>query len=58
MPRNYKIILSFRIVKEVFFVLARKSRDCAEAYNMYAAQEKPQIDDARAEKNPLLAETG
>jgi len=30
-----------RTGKEGFFVQARKSRVCAEAYNMYAAQEKP-----------------
>jgi hypothetical protein len=47
----------FRIRKEGFFVLARKSRDCAEAYFMYAAQAKPQIDAARAENNPFWTET-
>ncbi|MBA4391479.1 MAG: hypothetical protein C0399_11160 [Syntrophus sp. (in: bacteria)] len=42
---------------EGFFVLARKSRDCAEAHYVYAAQAKPQIDTARAEKNPFRTET-
>ena len=47
----------FRIGKRLFFVPARRSRDCAEAYIMYAAQAIPQIDTAGAEKSPFRTET-
>jgi len=33
----------------------RKSRDCAEAYAMYAAQEIPQIDTEIAQKGHFLS---
>jgi hypothetical protein len=47
---------SFRFGKEGFFVQARKSRDCAEAY-IGTPQASPKIDAAWAEKNPFLMET-
>jgi hypothetical protein len=50
-------IIGFLIGKEGFFVLARRSRDCAEAYFTYVAQAIPQIDTARAEKSPFRMET-
>jgi hypothetical protein len=37
--------------------LARKSRDCEDAYNMYVAQARPLIDAAKAEKGPFRMET-
>ena len=47
----------FLFGKEAFFVLARKSRGCAEAYIGYAAQGTSKIDTARAEKDPFRAKT-
>jgi len=38
--------------------LARKARDCAEAYYAYAAQASPKIDTARAKKGRFRMETG
>ncbi len=37
--------------------MARKSRACAEAYLLYAAQENPKIDTAKAEKGTFRMET-
>ena len=51
------LIRSFRFGKEAFFVLARKSRGCAEAYSQYVAQGTPKVDTARAEKDPFRMET-
>src|SRR5512137_1079607 len=49
--------IGFLTGKRLFFVLARRSRDCAEAYIMYVAQAIPKIDTARAEKSPFRTET-
>ena len=49
--------IGFQFGNEEFFVLARKSRGCAEAYLVYVAQASPMIDTARAEKNRFRMET-
>jgi hypothetical protein len=52
-----KKLFGSRTGKEEFFVPARKSMACAEAYNMYAAQERPQTDADGAEKDPFRTGT-
>ena len=47
----------FQFINEQFFVRSRKSRDCAEAYRAYAAQEIQKIDAEIAEKGHLWMET-
>jgi hypothetical protein len=48
---------SFRFRNQQFFARSRKSRDCAEAYRLYAAQGIPQIDTGIAEKGYFWMET-
>jgi hypothetical protein len=47
----------FRAGSEDFFVVARKSRNCAEAYTKYVAQAITQIDAARAKKDRFQPKT-
>jgi hypothetical protein len=50
--------VSSRIENEGFFVVARKSRDCAEAYiGTPPRKASPQIDAATVEKNRFRSET-
>jgi hypothetical protein len=49
--------LSFQIRNKDFFVRSRKSRDCAEAYRKYAAQEIAKFDAEIAEKDRFWLET-
>jgi len=48
---------SFQIRNEQFFARSRRSRDCAETYKWYVAQEIPQIDAEIAEKGHFWMET-
>jgi len=48
---------SFQIRNEQFFARSRRSRDCAETYKSYVAQEIPQIDTEIAEKGHFWMET-
>jgi len=50
-------LYSFQSTNENFFARSRKSRDCAEAYDRYAAQGIPQIDAEIAEKGHFWMET-
>jgi len=54
---DFAALRSFQIRNEGFFASSRRSRDCAEAYVQYAAQEIPQIDDEIAEKGHFRMET-
>ncbi len=45
-----KTLWRFQFGNRQFWASSRKSRDCAEAYAMYAAQEIPQIDAEIAQK--------
>ena len=49
--------VSFQFRNEQFSARSRKSRDCAEAYRLYAAQGIPQIDTGIAEKGHFWMET-
>ena len=49
--------MSFEFRNEKFSARSRRSRDCAEAYRLYAAQEIPQIDTEIAEKSHFWIET-
>ncbi len=48
---------SFQFINEQFAARSRKSRDCAEAYFTYAAQEIPKIDVEIVAKGHLWMET-
>ena len=48
---------SFQFINEQFAARSRKSRDCAEAYFTYVAQEIPKIDVETAAKDHLWMET-
>ena len=48
---------SFQFINEQFAARSRKSRDCAEAYFTYVAQEIPKIDVEIAAKGHLWMET-
>ena len=49
--------LSFQFGNRQFWVSSRKSRDCAETYALYVAQENPQIDAEIAQKGHFRMET-
>jgi hypothetical protein len=49
--------VKFPIQKCSFSARSRKSRDCAEAYKLYATQGIPQIDTEIAEKGRFWMET-
>ena len=49
--------MSFQIRNETFFARSRKSRDCAETYLEYVAQEIPQIEAEIAEKGHFWMES-
>jgi len=51
------ITICFQFGNRQFWASSRKSRDCAEAYAMYAAQEIPQIDAEIAQKGHFRMET-
>jgi len=50
---QFWVLASFQSRNEIFFTRSRKSRDYAEAYNRYAAQEIPQIDVEIVKKSHL-----
>ena len=55
--RRHNLVIPLTGFSRNVFVLARKSRGCAEAYRGYAAQVSPKIDTARVERDPFRTET-
>ncbi len=54
---TFQALTKVQIRNADFFARSRKSRDCAEAYSKYSAQEIPRIDAEIAEKGHFRLQT-